>query len=62
MNKESTLIAPGLTPAEYARKHDVTLDWVYRLCRIGRLPHERVFRRLFIVGNEGKKAPAQRAQ
>ena len=59
MNKESTLIAPGLTPAEYAREHGVTLDWVYRLCRVGRLSHERVFGRLFIVE---KEAPAQRAQ
>ena len=55
MNKESMLTAPGLTPAEYAKKHDVTLDWVYRLCRVGRLPHEHVFGRVFITSENRKE-------
>jgi len=62
MNKESTLAAPGLTPAEYARKHGLTLDWVYRLCRVGRLPNERVFGRVFITGEDRKEERVARHQ
>jgi excisionase family DNA binding protein len=41
---------PGLTPAEYARRRGVTIDWVYRMIRAGRLPASRIYGRLFITG------------
>lgn len=51
--------APGMTPLEYAREHGVTIDWVYRLIRVGRLPHVRMLDRIFIPRNQ--KAEDERA-
>lgn len=53
--------APGQTPIEYSREHGVTLDWVYRLVRTGRLPHVRRFGRLFITGNAAQHSRKGRA-
>lgn len=50
--------APGLTPAEYARRRGVTIDWVYRTIRAGRLPASRIYGRLFITG-EGNASRQQ---
>ncbi len=42
--------APGISPLEYARKHSITLDWTYKLIRMGKLPAVNRFGRLFITG------------
>lgn len=40
---------PGQTAVEYARANGLTVDWVYRLARMGRLAHVRLFGRVFIT-------------
>jgi hypothetical protein len=40
---------PGQTVLEYARANGLTLDWVYRLARMGKIAHVRVYGRVFIT-------------
>jgi hypothetical protein len=40
---------PGQTVTEYARANGLTLDWVYRLVRMGKLSHIRLYGRVFIM-------------
>jgi hypothetical protein len=40
---------PGQTVLEYARANGLTVDWVYRLARMGRIAHVRVYGRIFIT-------------
>ena len=46
---EQKLGQPGQTVLEYARANDLTLDWIYRLVRMGRLSHVRLYGRIFIT-------------
>ena len=50
---------PGQTVLEYARDNGLTLDWVYRLVRLGRLSHVRVFGRIFILEPKAQKGEAR---
>jgi excisionase family DNA binding protein len=52
MDQESKFVAPGPTPAEYARQQGVSIDWIYRLIRTGKLPHTKVLGRVFILAEE----------
>ena len=45
---------PGQTVVEYARANGLTVDWIYRLVRMGRIAHIRVYGRVFIT--EPKRA------
>lgn len=45
---------PGQMVTEYARANGLTIDWVYRLARMGKLSHIRVYGRVFIT--EPKRA------
>ena len=47
-------VQPGQTVTEYARANGLTIDWVYRLARMGKLSHIRVYGRIFIT--EPKRA------
>jgi hypothetical protein len=40
---------PGQTPVEYARANGLTVDWIYRLVRMGKIAHIRVYGRIFIT-------------
>ncbi len=40
---------PGQTVLEYARANGLTVDWVYRLARMGKIAHVRVYGRVFIT-------------
>ena len=40
---------PGQRPVEYARANGLTVDWVYRLVRLNRLGHIRLYGRIFIT-------------
>jgi len=40
---------PGQTPVEYARANGLTVDWIYRLVRLNRLSHVRLYGRIFIT-------------
>jgi hypothetical protein len=46
---EQKLGQPGQTVLEYARANNLTVDWIYRLARMGRLSHVRVYGRVFIT-------------
>lgn len=49
---------PGQTPLEYARANGLSIDWVYRMVRMGKLSHIRLYGRIFIT--EPKQSGAQR--
>jgi hypothetical protein len=40
---------PGQSALAYARANDLTVDWVYRLARMGKLSHVRLYGRIFIT-------------
>jgi len=61
MTRNPDAEALGQTPTEYARNHGLTLDWVYRLIRTGRLPHVRKFGRFFITGEPAKAKVSRKA-
>ena len=46
---EQKLGQPGQTVTEYARTNGLTIDWVYRLARMGKIAHVRVYGRIFIT-------------
>jgi hypothetical protein len=48
---------PGQTVTEYARANGLTVDWVYRLARMGKLSHVRLYGRIFIT--EPKRSGGQ---
>jgi hypothetical protein len=50
---------PGQTVSEYARANDLTLDWVYRLVRMGKLGHIRLYGRIFITEPNAQKGKAR---
>lgn len=46
---EQKLGQPGQTVLEYARANGLTVDWVYRLARMDKIAHVRVYGRIFIT-------------
>jgi hypothetical protein len=40
---------PGQTVVEFARANDLTVDWVYRLARMGKIAQIRLYGRIFIT-------------
>jgi len=47
---------PGQTALAYARANGLTVDWVYRLARMGKLAHVRIYGRVFITANPKTQA------
>ena len=47
---------PGLSVTEYARENNLTTDWIYRLARLGRIDHVRIYGRIFITEPSRKGA------
>lgn len=45
---------PGQTVLEYARANGLTVDWVYRLARMGKLSHVRLYGRVFITERKAR--------
>ena len=52
MKQEPQIEAPGFTTLEYARRQGCTVDWIYKQVREGKLPHVKVFGRIFILEKE----------
>ena len=50
---------PGQTPIEYARANGLSLDWVYRLVRMGKLGHIRMYGRIIIMEPKAQKGGAR---
>jgi hypothetical protein len=50
---------PGQTVLEYARANDLTVDWVYRLARMGKIAHVRLYGRIFITEPDGSGGQAR---
>jgi hypothetical protein len=46
---------PGQTVTEYARANGLTVDWIYRLVRLNRLSHIRLYDRIFITEPNAQK-------
>ena len=46
---EQKTAEPGQSALAYARANGLTVDWVYRLARMGRLAHVRLYGRVFIT-------------
>lgn len=40
---------PGQTPVQYARANGLSVDWIYRQVRMGKLSHIRLYGRIFIT-------------
>ena len=49
---------PGQSALAYARANGLTVEWVYKLVRTGKLSHVRVYGRIFIC--EPKRPGGQR--
>jgi hypothetical protein len=54
---EQKLGQPGQTVLEYACANGLTVDWVYRLVRMGKIAHVRLYGRIFIT--EPKRSGGQ---
>lgn len=50
---------PGQSALAYARANDLTVDYVYRLARMGKLSHVRVYGRVFITEPKRPGGPAR---
>lgn len=50
---------PGQTPVEYARANGLSLDWIYKLVRLNRISHVRLYGRIFITEPKRPAGPGQ---